>query len=577
MTTTALLCVARNELPFTAEWLEHHFSLGFNRVYYVSTDLDFGPVRAFFDRSPFRSRVELTHFEDLSPGWQVRCYNQQLARVREDWVLPLDVDEFLYLQGRGSIQEYLESQPGPVGQIQFPWLNLISDAYGHDRTFELTDRSARYASDHVKSLARVRDVSRLGVHAHVLRHATSCLSSGREASASSRHGFLLEDPQSWIRHPLILHFCARGHMDVLMRIAEQGFHNAKCGSNEHQRLRRYLIGPATWANLPTRYLLLQLWQAMPQVDLELSLPELSARTEGLEMKAMFRRSMSRLLGFEGPVEDVAERFEARYALERKLRGHGGAARFTAREYLKYPTPVAYLEARRTALERQPEGRGQAGPSTSKRPEKQRKPVFIHISKNAGSSIASSAAGRIINAGHRTAASWLRENGGDSGDGHRLFAVIRNPFDRVVSEYFYRKRRHDAGDSDPHLANLDLSFEDWVLATFRDGAFRTRAFFEATGIAFNERNMIEDRLIWFVPQMEWLGDGQGRLLVTDLLRFENLKWDWSHYAEKHALNRGLARRNASPRGRDYRPHYSDEARELVARYYREDLEAFGYVF
>ena len=90
-------------------------------------------------------------------------------------------------------------------------------------------------------------------------------------------------------------------------------------------------------------------------------------------------------------------------------------------------------------------------------------------------------------------------------------------------------------------------------------------------------MIGDRLIWFVPQMDWLSDGQGRLLVRYLLRFENLEWDWIRFAEKHSLTVKLPRRNMSHRKRDYRAYYSAETKKLVGETYREDLEAFGYVF
>ena len=569
MTTTALLCIARNELPFTDEWLEYHLGLGFDRVYYVSTDSDFAAIREFFDRSPCRDQVELSHFETLGPAWQVRCYNERLPSIREDWVLPLDVDEFLYLQPWENIREYLASAPAQVNQLQFPWLNLISSDYWLDRTFDLLSRSDPRLSDHVKSIVRVRDVFQLGVHAHTLRGTKSCLSSGQEVTAISRHSFLLEDTGARIEHPVILHFCARGHMDVLIRIVEQGFHNQKCGSPERQRLRRYLREDASWANIPTRYMLMQLWSSMPKANVQLRLPQLQSRTDVHHLKATFRASMQRILGFDGPIEDVAEWFEDRYHLARKIRAHNQAAHYDAGEYLKHSTQLAYIEARRKSLDSQPVPRVQAKSPAAKGP----KPVFIHVSKNAGCSIVSSGGAGILNAGHRTAASWVQEHG----DAHPLFAVIRNPFDRVVSEYFYRKRRYDAGDRNAHLSNLDKSFEDWTLATFRDGELRARPFFEVEGIAFNERNMIGDRLIWFLPQMDWLSDGQGRLLVRDLLRFENLEWDWGHFAEKYALPVRLPRRNASKRRRSYRPYYSTETRNLVGDYYREDLEAFGYDF
>ena len=189
-----------------------------------------------------------------------------------------------------------------------------------------------------------------------------------------------------------------------------------------------------------------------------------------------------------------------------------------------------------------------------------KPVFIHISKNAGTSIVKSAGKAIVVAGHRTAASWLAEQG----DGAALFAVVRNPFDRVVSEYFYRKRRYEAGEKNPHLANLTKSFEDWVVATFRDGEFRTKAFFNETGVRYNADNMVGETLIWF------LGEGSNAVMGT-------LNEDWARFASAHQLHGGLTFRNSSNREQDFRPYYSPRTRALVDAYFHEDLAAFDYSF
>jgi len=202
-----------------------------------------------------------------------------------------------------------------------------------------------------------------------------------------------------------------------------------------------------------------------------------------------------------------------------------------------------------------------------------KPVFIHISKNAGTSIVKSAGKAIVVAGHRTAASWLAEQG----DGAALFAVVRNPFDRVVSEYFYRKRRYEAGEKNPHLANLTKSFEDWVVATFRDGEFRTKAFFNETGVRYNADNLVGETLIWFLPQVRWVDSSAGERLVQHLLRYETLNEDWARFASAHQLHGGLTFRNSSNREQDFRPYYSPRTRALVDAYFHEDLAAFDYSF
>ena len=202
-----------------------------------------------------------------------------------------------------------------------------------------------------------------------------------------------------------------------------------------------------------------------------------------------------------------------------------------------------------------------------------RPVFIHVSKNAGSSISQTAWGHITLAGHQTAARWLRRHR-SSGP---LFAVVRNPFDRVVSEYAFRRRRFEAGKPGRHLANLYKSFEDWTLSTFRDGEMARQDYFERNDIPYRRARMVGGTLLWFLPQVGWLGDEEGRILVDELLRFESLDEDWARFSRKHGLPSRLVRTNVAPRERDYRRYYSDQTRELVATHYRQDLKTFGYAF
>ncbi len=569
MTTTALLCIARNEKPFTEEWLEYHLALGIERVYYVSTDDDFPAIQRFFEGSRFRSKVEIFHFNSLEPGWQIRCYNAHLPFIQEDWILVLDVDEFLYLQSWGSIQELLESVSGEIAQIQFPWLNVVSYQYRHERTLETLSQSRKHLSDHVKSVVRRRPSTQLGVHSHRTSHGKNCLSSGLEAPSASRHSWLLGDADYCTKHPFILHLASRGHSDILLRILEQRFFNAKCGPDERRRVERYLREAPDWRSIPTRYMLMQFWSSLPSSAVQCRLPEIESRTDVHELKTAFLRSMNRLMGFDCAIEDLDESFESQYRLAEKVRSQSQTATYRVNDYLKRGSQLEYIEDCRSTFEEHRtsrEGAGAAEPVESR-------PVFIHVSKNAGNSIIAAAGHHVVNAGHRTAASWIREKG-DSGP---IFAVIRNPFDRVVSEYLFRKRRYDQGEKNPHLSNLHKSFEDWTISTFRDEELRTRAFFEDNGIAFNERNMIDDCLLWFLPQVYWLGDEQGRPLLPAILRFENLENDWSTFAKKYAIPGELPRRNASVRVPDYRQYYSGFTRDLVGDYYREDLEAFGYTF
>ena len=202
-----------------------------------------------------------------------------------------------------------------------------------------------------------------------------------------------------------------------------------------------------------------------------------------------------------------------------------------------------------------------------------KPVFVHISKNAGTSIKNTAGASIRVAGHRTAENWLAENGQSA----PLFAVVRNPFDRVVSEYFYRRNRLRGGEKNPHLSNLTKPFDEWVASTYRDGEYRSRHFLEAHEVPYNEFNMIGDCLIWFLPQTLWITGKDGKILVDEILRYETLTDDWNRFSGKFGINRVLAQHNVSKRSRDYRSYYSPYSREIVQAYFQPDLETFDYPF
>ena len=202
-----------------------------------------------------------------------------------------------------------------------------------------------------------------------------------------------------------------------------------------------------------------------------------------------------------------------------------------------------------------------------------RPVSIHISKNTGTRLAEAAGDAIVNAGHRTAARWVAEHGAAA----TLFAAVRNPFDRVVLEYHFRRRRFKSGEANPHLANLHLPFTQWEIDAYRHDDYRTRAFFDCMGVPFNERNMIDDTLLLFLPQVAWLAAGDGTLLVGDLLRFENLAADWNAFADRHGILGRLHRRNVSPRDAGNRMYYDAETRALIAEYFSDDLAAFGYEF
>lgn len=201
-----------------------------------------------------------------------------------------------------------------------------------------------------------------------------------------------------------------------------------------------------------------------------------------------------------------------------------------------------------------------------------KPVFIHISKNAGSSIVETAGSAIVNAGHRTAIRWRETGPADA----TTFAVVRHPYERALSEYRYRRARLRGGEQNRHLLPAALGFSTWVAATYVDGFYQSRAFFELTAEPFDELYMVGDRLIWVISQAEWLCDENGDLLVDHVLRFENLEVEWKAFAEQYGLPSTIVHENPSPSDlRRKFDSFDQPTREILHHHFLSDFEMFGY--
>jgi len=340
---TAILCIARNESPFTAEWLEYHFKLGFDRIYFVSTDASFGKIEEFFERSEFRSRIELFHFDDFRPGWQMGCYNTFFPLVKEEWVLVLDIDEYLFIHEYPNIHDFLDTVRDGVGQIQFPWLILMSESYCHDRTFDILEESGKFVSDHMKSMVRRSHAAGLGIHSHGIRHSRNILSSGVEVPGRPTHDSFLGDIAYYRNHPFVLHFCSRGHFDVLNRIIDHQFFNGKNGEREKDRVRRFLTIESSWENLPTRYLLMQFYRSLPRVTIDIKVPKLKAQTDVQSLSDIFYNNITKVVDFDCPDPGVLDtEFERRFQLVRKLAQLDLSGKCNHDDYLACSTQLEYI-------------------------------------------------------------------------------------------------------------------------------------------------------------------------------------------------------------------------------------------
>ena len=178
-------------------------------------------------------------------------------------------------------------------------------------------------------------------------------------------------------------------------------------------------------------------------------------------------------------------------------------------------------------------------------------VFIHINKTGGSSIERALR---ISQDHSTAWEKYQQLGHKAWQRKFVFAIVRNPWDKVVSHYHYRVKTNQSG-----LGDNTIPFREWLLRCYRD-----------------EDPQYYDQPRMFMPQWRWLVDEKGLSLVDFVGRFETLDQDFATISNRLSLGASLGHVKPSSRG-SYQSYYDDETRVLIQSCFEEDVEAFGYRF
>lgn len=187
-------------------------------------------------------------------------------------------------------------------------------------------------------------------------------------------------------------------------------------------------------------------------------------------------------------------------------------------------------------------------------------IHVHPNKTGGTSLRRSLG--LTHQPEHLRAVQLRNRYPDDWDSALKFAFVRNPFDRVVSMYEYRKRLNHR-----NLATNGTSFDDWVRAVF----------LHRSGPYFNKAK-------YFQTCLSWIVDDVGDCLVDFVFRFEEFDL-WIKTLREEMEKRGipghdfkLLHEKKNPKRRKFQEYYSDEfTQRIVRRFFAKDLVEFGYEF
>ena len=180
-------------------------------------------------------------------------------------------------------------------------------------------------------------------------------------------------------------------------------------------------------------------------------------------------------------------------------------------------------------------------------------IFIHINKTAGTSIGKAIGLPIKD--HLMATEVIARIGIDKWNAAYKFTVVRNPWDKVVSHYEYRRKKNKT-----EIASRHVSFSDWVKMTYGE---------EKQPFYYNNPRS-------FQQQVDWLKDAEGKISMDFIGKFESINEDFNHIRKVIGLDATLPHLNASTRA-SYQSYYDDETRDIVAHWFREDIDQFGYRF
>lgn len=201
-------------------------------------------------------------------------------------------------------------------------------------------------------------------------------------------------------------------------------------------------------------------------------------------------------------------------------------------------------------------------------------IFIHIYKNAGTSIRTALMPYTSNwiyrnidrvltkldisvplfhgplsrlKKHTGAQKIIEEMGRDRFDSYFSFAFCRNPWDWQVSQYTY-------------MLSKEEHFQHKMITGF---------------------NGFDEYIEWrckheVILQKDFVYSADDELLVDFVGRYENLENDFNQICKKIGVEAALPKLNIS-NNKNYRDFYTEKTRELVREAFKEDIQLFQYEF
>lgn len=137
---TCIIAIARLEGEYIREWVEHHLSLGFDKIFIGDNNIDnidnpndvenLGHILSNYIADNKVEILDLTSKEDN----QYKFYNDMLYNEplnnEFDWMLFIDIDEFLFLNKHNNVSDYLSQEHFNMSDvIKINWMTMTDGGH----------------------------------------------------------------------------------------------------------------------------------------------------------------------------------------------------------------------------------------------------------------------------------------------------------------------------------------------------------------------------------------------------------------------------------------------------------------
>lgn len=232
-----------DEFPYINEFFDYYISIGFDHFYFINTSGNGNRIFSYLN-SEFHQYISILDYSNKIPDWQDLSLNESIKRISEDWVLNIDMDEFLFLK-EDSIKTLITNLPGDIDKVHFKWVVCLSENYLQESVLQLS-QGKKYRSEQFKTMAKTKAIKNCSLH---------------DIQTVSNYSYTYNCKSG----NYLVHFACRGFYDLINRIIGRNYENEKSGDSQECRLRDFLINKdCPISNFPFRLNLYRISLSFPE-------------------------------------------------------------------------------------------------------------------------------------------------------------------------------------------------------------------------------------------------------------------------------------------------------------------------